>query len=284
MGKLPKGLVELYTSINIHAEALSISYLVVGAMARDLVLVHGYGSRIERGTKDVDFAIDVPDWDKFMALKNRLISDGYSEDPKSMQRVIFQDSDGIPWEIDIVPFGEIANAEAKIDWPPNQDTVMTVLGFKEAHENSLQIQIGEYPDVIIPVASPTGICILKLVAWLDRDSNIRRKDATDFRYIIESYTKIPSIFDAVYDDGCMEAQGWDESKASAMKLGLDVAKIALPSTRKFLENELFGRQVKVEQLAREMASEDTTSLAECSEWLGIFQEAFESGHPQIAPK
>lgn len=29
--------------------------LVVGAMARDLILVHGYNARIERGTRDVDF-------------------------------------------------------------------------------------------------------------------------------------------------------------------------------------------------------------------------------------
>lgn len=56
-GKLPKGLVEIYGDIAAHTSALGIDFLVVGAMARDLVLVHGYGSKIERGTQDIDFGI-----------------------------------------------------------------------------------------------------------------------------------------------------------------------------------------------------------------------------------
>ena len=58
-GKLPAGLVKLYADINEHAKALAVNFLVVGAMARGLVLVHGFGSKIERGTRDVDFGINV---------------------------------------------------------------------------------------------------------------------------------------------------------------------------------------------------------------------------------
>ena len=52
-GKLPQGLVDLYADISGHTNALAIDYLVVGAMARDLVsgacprtsklLVNGFG-------------------------------------------------------------------------------------------------------------------------------------------------------------------------------------------------------------------------------------------------
>ena len=52
--KLPEGLTELYQVINKHATALGITYLVVGATARDIVLVHGYGANVERGTRDID--------------------------------------------------------------------------------------------------------------------------------------------------------------------------------------------------------------------------------------
>ena len=55
VGKLPDGLVELYSDIHGHARELAIELLVVGAMARDLVLVHGFGSKIERGTKRCRF-------------------------------------------------------------------------------------------------------------------------------------------------------------------------------------------------------------------------------------
>lgn len=73
-GKLPAGLVELYADINEHAKALAIDFLVVGAMARDLVLVHGFGSKIERGTRDVDFGINVASWDEFSALRDSLVA------------------------------------------------------------------------------------------------------------------------------------------------------------------------------------------------------------------
>ncbi len=39
--KLPRGIVPLYRAIDTAAKALNMPYLVVGAMARDLVLVYG---------------------------------------------------------------------------------------------------------------------------------------------------------------------------------------------------------------------------------------------------
>ncbi|MFK3864655.1 hypothetical protein [Pseudoalteromonas rhizosphaerae] len=57
--KLPRGLVELYLLINAQADALAVPYLVIGATARDIILHHGFGAVIERGTRDVDFAIQL---------------------------------------------------------------------------------------------------------------------------------------------------------------------------------------------------------------------------------
>lgn len=65
-GKLPSGLVELHADIHKHAKELVIDFLVVGAMARDLVLVYGFGPKIERGTRDVDFGINVASWDELV--------------------------------------------------------------------------------------------------------------------------------------------------------------------------------------------------------------------------
>ncbi len=253
---------------------MGIRYLVVGAMARDLVLVHGYGASIERGTRDVDFGINVSSWDDFNALRNRLLETGYQPDPKRIYKLIHEDEAGLPWEIDILPFGDIADADTSIAWPPKQEFVMNVLGFMEAAEHALQIQISGDPKMIIPVASPAGICILKLVAWLDREKEYKAKDATDFGYLIQSYTKIPEIFEAVYEDGCMEAQEWDEIKASAMKLGQDAGAIALPATLSFLTKELFEQSERKEQFARDMQGQGNKSLTECTEWFDIFVEAF----------
>jgi predicted nucleotidyltransferase len=274
VGKLELGLVGLYTNINEHAQKLDIKFLVVGAMARDLVLVHGYGSNVERGTRDVDFGINIASWDEFNALKERLIQAGYKADKHKMHQLNYIDEKDLSWEIDIVPFGEIADIQNNISWPPGHEIEMNVMGFPEAFANALNVQISENPETIIPVASPVGICLLKLVAWLDRKVELRAKDATDFVYIIESYRKIPEIYEALFDQGYMEAQEWDDTKASAMKLGQDVSEIASKGTKEFLQAELFKQEKKSDQLVRDMEKNTHKSLSQCAELFSIFADAF----------
>lgn len=271
-GKLNTGLVELYSGVAQRAEELQIEFLVVGAMARDLVLVHGFNSKIERGTKDVDFAINVSSWKEFESLRSRLLNSGYKEDPKIVHKLHYTCSDDMPWEIDIVPFGGIEDARSNIAWPPDQSYEMSVLGFKEAEQHAINVQISNEPKTVVKVASPAGMSVLKLISWLGRDSSTRKKDAGDIRYLIESYTKIPEIYDAVYDDGQMKAQEFDEVKSSAMKLGLDAAEIASAETKKFLTEKLFDDADKFELLIREMVSKSAISMDKCESWMKIYIE------------
>jgi predicted nucleotidyltransferase len=273
-GKLPRGLTALYGDISDVAKSLDIDFLVVGAMARDLVLVHGFGSTIERGTRDVDFGINVASWEDFDMLKAQLIEQGFEQDQQKAHRLTRSDSQDLPWEIDIVPFGGIAAHDSTISWPPDQAVVMSVLGFTEAMENAFSVQISDDPEMTIPVASPAGVAILKLVAWVEREVEVKPKDAMDLAYLIESYTKIPEIFAAVYEEGCMEAQDWDETKASAMKLGRDACAIALPPTKTFLKDQLFDRAPRVEQFSRQMQGSSANSLSYSAELLNTFSMAF----------
>jgi len=274
VGKLPQGLVELYADINGHAKALDIDYLVVGAMARDLVLTHGFGAEIERGTRDVDFAINVASWDEFNALTERLLAAAYNADKNRAHRLYYKGGTKHEWEIDIVPFGGIADADNNIYWPPKQQTVMNVRGFTEAFADALQVQISEKPEIIIPVASPAGICLLKLIAWLDRETDIRLKDTSDFLYLIKTYSKIPEIQEALYDQDYMESQGWDETKASAMKLGNDVSGIASVDTILFLKTALFSDELIAEQFVRDMEKNTHKNLGQCEALFSIFKDAF----------
>jgi predicted nucleotidyltransferase len=41
-------------------------------VARDLVLAYGFDAGIERGTRDVDFGIQVNSWEDFQTLKDAL--------------------------------------------------------------------------------------------------------------------------------------------------------------------------------------------------------------------
>ena len=273
-GKLPQGLVELYADIRGHTKELGIDFLVVGATARDSVLVYGYGCPVERGTTDVDFGIHVASWDEFNALKDRLLAAGYKADAHKMHKLSREDEEGLRWEIDIVPFGEIAGNDHVIKWPPKHDIVMSVLGFSEAFQHALDVQISEDPDIVIPVASPAGLCLLKLVSWLDREVGLRAKDAADFEYLIWSYTKIPEIRDALFEEGQMEAQDWDQTKASAMKLGQDTSSISSSATRDFLKESLFDRPSKKEEFARDMRRQNKQDFTQCAELVETFSKAF----------
>ena len=276
-GKLPQGLVELYADISDHTKELGVDFLVVGATARDSVFVYGYGCTMERGTTDVDFGIHVASWAEFGALKDRLLAAGCKADPHQIHKLSREDAEGLRWEIDIVPFGDIAGQDHVIKWPPEQDIVMNVLGFPEAFEHALDVQISEDPSIVIPVASPAGMCLLKLVSWLDRDVGLRAKDAIDFEYLIWSYTKVPEIRDAVYEEGQMEAQDFDQTKASAMKLGQDTRKISSSTTRNFLKESLFDQPSRKEEFARDMRRQMKKDFTQSLELLEIFSEAFLGG-------
>ena len=122
------GLTELYVDVHQHATELNIAYMVVGAMALDLVLAHGFGAKIERGTRDVDFGICVESWELFNKLASRLETSGFKRDPKASHRFHRDGSDGLPWELDILPFGKVAE-DNSITWPPSGEFVMNVLDF-----------------------------------------------------------------------------------------------------------------------------------------------------------
>jgi len=88
---------------------------------------------------------------------------------------------------------------------------MSVLGFAKACRVANQIIISEDPKVIIPVASPPEMALLKLIVWLDRPSELRAKDARDLTYLCESYEQAPSVIDVIYDKMTNELEmvDWD---------------------------------------------------------------------------
>lgn len=268
--ELPEGLGQLYCMVFDTANKHNIELFIIGAMARDLVLVYGFDARLERATRDVDFAIQVENWNDFKSLVSSLIHQGFTQDPKQVHKLHYQDTNGLPWEIDILPFGLIAGTNFMIKWPPNQDTAMMVLGFDTVFEHALQVIIEcSGHQQIIRVASPAGLSLLKLIAWLEREPSYRKKDAQDIYYLIQTYSKIPDIYDALYEDGNMEAQDWEEDKASAMKLGQDAARLTNRGAYDYLSKNLFLQPDKLELFGREMRATGNGSAL-----LNVYVEAF----------
>jgi len=272
-GKLPTGMVNIYREVFSVASQLQLEVLVVGAMARDLVLVHGFGARIERGTRDVDFAVQVKDWEAFQELAAGLIEKSFAKASKLTHRFYLNDDDGLRWEVDILPFGELADENGCIKWPPDESIEMSVLGFDEAFEHSLTVQLGDSDNQFaIKVAAPASMAFLKLISWLEREPAIRTKDAKDIRYLMRTYSKIPEIVDRMYDEGDMEAQEWDEQRASASILGRDAVSQLNQEVFDYLNDALFSKPEKLELLLSEMVGSFADTVYEESE-LKVFVDS-----------
>ncbi len=72
--KIDGYLVDFFEIVANVANSANALFFVVGATARDMILIHGYGIEPKRGTEDIDFGIQVSDWDQFEKLKNGLIA------------------------------------------------------------------------------------------------------------------------------------------------------------------------------------------------------------------
>lgn len=230
-GKIDQQSVDLFILVNRIIVTLDLPYLVVGATARDIVYHHSFGAPVKRATTDTDFGIQVRSWEEFESLSQKLVSEGFKT-TDSAQRFICPNNT----KLDIVPFGPIEDEMAKIQWPPNGDIEMNVLGFKEALEHAFQVEIVTDPTLLIPVASPQGLALLKLIAWSDRDRNMRVRDALDIAYLLDHYEANNSVVERLYEGSVIEQYDYDVSLASAHMLGSDSAAIASDATKqKILE-------------------------------------------------
>src|SRR5690606_15275121 len=106
-------------------QELEIKFFIIGATARDIIMeLHGELSG--RRTQDIDIAIAVDKWSSFDNIKKVILQlSNFKKDPKQEQRFFYMEE----FQLDIVPYGGIADAEHKIFWPPDQSFAMSVLGF-----------------------------------------------------------------------------------------------------------------------------------------------------------
>lgn len=250
-GKIDPATIELLRTVSRAIETLGMPYVIVGATARDLVMHHAHGAAIERATRDVDFAIKIADWGAFDAIRNQLAKVGF--ELTRAQHRLHGPAGAI---VDIVPFGLVADKTASIAWPPDGKVVMNVLGFQEACDNAERVRIAQEPELIIPVATPAGMALLKLIAWSDRIRETRSKDAQDFAYLLQSYERIPVVTEMLFSEEwapIMDGYGWDLTLAAAHKLGHDAGRIAKEPTRHEIER-IVSDEAKREQLIIEMSS------------------------------
>lgn len=255
------------------ANSLGLPYFLAGAAARDLVLENIFGRPPGKLTRDLDFGFALSDWKEFENLRAALISTERFKPGRAIQRVLYQHSAGISLGVDLIPFGGVQYGSV-ISWPPSNDSVMNVAGFREALESAIQVQVDT--DLVIPVASLPGLIILKLFAWADRKHE--KRDAPDILKILADYGDAGNE-DRLYTDELplLEAAGFDVPIAGARLLGKDARRIANQETVASIATMLADPSLKREllnQLIQASPWSDEFFAAHCTVLLDNFQGGF----------
>ena len=227
----------LLNAVASAASKLQIRWLIMGAMGRVLLLEDVYKLPAGRATQDVDFGVMVESWDHYQALISRICQDRrFSQDTKQTQRVNSEYG-----SIDLVPFGGVESDGNLLRWPPDGDVEMSVAGFREACDDAIPVLVND--TLVVNVASPIGLLLLKLVAWEDRKITQPGKDAADIAYVLRHGQTLigeETLYGEYFD--MATATGFDLELAAARGLGRKLRDLASRPTgdhvRKVLEREL----------------------------------------------
>ena len=231
---------DLLKELNSFFSKINVDFYVIGATARDIILSNLHDLVPERKTDDLDIAIAITDWSQFQSIEESLPEiDGFTKSKEQKQRFIYK---GI-YVIDIVPFGDVAEDDGNIYWPPDETIAMSVWGFPEMANSTIRVKIdGEFS---IQIASLPGLFILKLVAWKDRHL-LGSKDAYDMALLLTNYLDINTerAVDEHYD--LYETDEFDQVVAGAQLMARDV-KLLIRDNEKTLEylREILAKEIEL---------------------------------------
>ncbi|MEX0828224.1 MAG: nucleotidyl transferase AbiEii/AbiGii toxin family protein [Haliea sp.] len=225
-GKIDSNAVSLFMTVNRVTTGLNIEYFIAGATARDVVLGACFNLDTGAATRDVDFAFMLESWGQYDQLRGSLFETGkFQADAQVKHRLIYEDT----VIVDLLPFGYIEAPPGKISWPPDSAFEMNMHGFREAYQQALAVEIA--PEVTVRFASPAGLVLLKLFAWVERRHAAHGKDARDIALLLRRYLDAGNQFRLYENDSdLLDAEDFDYEIASARILGRDIASWLSPDT------------------------------------------------------
>lgn len=225
----------------VRATAGDLPLMLVGAIARDLLLLHAHGIDTVRATNDVDVAVAVPNWDAYHGLRDSLLSTEGFAAGRGPHIFFFRG-----FRVDVIPFGGLERPERTIAWPPDGGDVMNVLGFSEALHSAVHVRLPR--SIETKVVSLPAMAVLKIVAWHDRQYDSPGKDAADLWLLLLYYADAGNE-DLIYTNCItqLEAVSFDQERAGAWLLGSDALRVlecgtdheqAIAAVRAILEPEI----------------------------------------------
>ncbi|MCY7387241.1 MAG: nucleotidyl transferase AbiEii/AbiGii toxin family protein [Burkholderiales bacterium] len=203
---------------DVRAAAPDAAVLLVGAMARDVHLLHAYGIALPRLTTDIDLALALEDWAAFQKLRDALLASGaFSPKNKLQHKLVYTP---LNIAIDLVPFEGVEDANGNISWPPDNAEVMSLTGYREASASAVTVHLPL--DQSLAMVSLSMLAVLKILVWIERHLTEPRKDARDLDAILRNYFSAGNA-DRLYSEAphLLDAPTYDYDFSGAWMCGRD---------------------------------------------------------------
>ncbi len=272
----------LLDGVTAAAAGLDVPILLIGAFARDVIFEHVHGVLTERATGDVDVAVLAKTWQQYAELQTALLGMGFARHPNQAQRLVH--CTGLV--TDVIPCGDVAAADGHIRWPED-GALMSVVGFDDAFRHAVRVQLrdaGALPGLIVNVASPAAVAILKLIAWNDRQQE-RRRDMADLAFMVQHYLDAGNrerLLGGEHAD-LLAREPFDSDLVGAELLGRDMSAMASPRTREDItailkrETAPGGQRQMLQELRKAWAGDFRRAQAVASSLCNGFSAPASSG-------
>ena len=209
---------------------LGAEVYIVGAASRDIALRLLDVSNAPRRTMDLDVAVMLQDWSQYEQLTNLLLQNHFEKAPEK-QRFIYLGNNGrIRFEVDIVPFGTIAEDD-QVAWPPDGTPIMSVRCFEDVMKAADKVTVDG--DLVFRLASLSGQFLIKLDTWSDRRTKTK-KDAADMAFLLQNiYIAYALAHDGLPPEVDTNTDQFDVIVAGAEWISADLKEILTSKHRRF---------------------------------------------------
>ena len=212
---------------DLRAAAPDTDVMLVGAMARDVHLLHAYGIELPRATTDIDIALAARNWAAFHELRDALLASGkFVARTTTLHKLVYVD---LNIAIDLIPFEGVEDAKGNITWPPDNAEVMSLIGYREARASAVTVRL-PYDQQLVMVSLPM-LAVLKIFAWIERHLTEPRKDARDLDAILSNYLRAGND-DRLYSEAAhlLDSPTYDYDLAGAWLCGRDARNTLEPQS------------------------------------------------------
>ncbi|MBO4307863.1 MAG: hypothetical protein J5848_06095 [Bacteroidales bacterium] len=223
---------------------LGAKVYVVGAAARDIALRLLEVANAPRRTMDLDVAVMLKDWDQYERLTSILLQNHF-EKAREKQRFIYLGDNGrLRFEVDIVPFGAIAEDD-QVAWPPEGSPMMSVCCFEDVMRAADKVTVDG--DFAFRLASLSGQFLIKLDTWCDRRMKTK-KDAADMAFLLQNvYVAYALAHNGLPPEVDVNAEQFDVIVAGAEWMAADLKGMLTDEHRRFYAKMLCEELKKNEE-------------------------------------